>query len=342
MSVLSMSVAAAALVAAAGFAQEPAPELAESAAKYRAAAEALEKQRLAAAAQAARLYVGLLGGIERAAAAKGEVKAVEAATKERAAALAGALPPELPAELPTLRLQGTRKALLLKLEKVNADAAAQKKRFDGQYLGILAALAAKAAPDSGLAKQVAAEREAVLAGGKAAEEDGGKEGGGAKEAKVPRGKNAVVNGDFEKVDADGKPEGWQGKGVIVPEKEKGRSFIRFVEKTTSRDGTCGYHELLQELDVPAKAQRFRIATRIRTMDVAPPTKNARPGITLVFQDKGGNEHFKVAKWPGKNGSWADIQTEGPIPAEAVAAKFSVSSGFCPGQIDFDDVEVTFK
>jgi hypothetical protein len=323
------------------FAQDLVPELAEPAAKYKTATETLEKQRLAAAAQAAQSYIATLDGIGKTATAKGDVQTAEAATTEREAALAGALPSELPAGLPALRLQGTRKALLMKLEPINADFGKRKKRLDGEYLGFLDALKQKADPESALAKRIATEKEALLANEKTAE-GSGINGGVAKEIKVARGKNAVVNGDFEKVGADGKPVGWNWGEWIKLIKEKGNTFVRFDEKKMNKDGTTGYHAISQKMTVPATAQRVKIVARIRTFDVAPPTKTSCPEIMITFVDKNGNKRCRPALWPGKNGSWKEVQSEGPIPSDIVEAHFSVSSGYCPGQIDFDDVEVTFK
>jgi len=324
-------------------AQELPPELAEPAAKYKAAVESLDKQRLENVALAAQSYVATLNEIKKAATTKGDVKTAEAATKERDVALAGKLPPDLPAGLPALRLQGTRKALLAKLTPINADFGKRKKRLDGEYLGVLDALRQKADPESALAKRVEAEKEALLADEKTA--DGGGEGKNSvdsKEAKVARGKNVVVNGDFEKLGADEKPVGWNWGEWIKLIKEKGNTLVRFDEKKMNKDGTASYHAISQEITVPATAQRVKIVARIRTIDVAPPTKTSCPTITITFTDKNGNKHYRTATWPGKNGSWKEIQSEGPIPLDIVEAHFSVSSGYCPGQIDFDDVEVTFQ
>lgn len=302
------------------------------------------RQRLADAAQAARPYAGALNQVDKAATAKGEIKIIEAVAKERAAAFAGRLVPELPTELPALRLQGTRKALLMKLEKINADAAARKGRLDGQYLGALAALAAKAEPESALAKQVAAEREALLAGGKA-DGGGGENGGDAKADKVQRGKNVVVNGDFEKVDADGKPEGWNWGDWITLVNEKGNLFVRFEDKVLNVDGTVAVHNLEQAINIPNVSKSVTVSARLRTKAcVSRATiRPKKPGFSIGFNDgEGNNIAYLTAEWSGKNGPWIDIQNIGAIPAGAVTGSLIISNGRCPGQIDFDDIEVTFK
>jgi hypothetical protein len=240
------------------FTQDLLSELAGPAEAYKTAVEALEKQRLSDMAQAARTYVSVLDGIEKSATAKGEVKIVEAAARERKAALAGRLAAELPAELPALRLQGSRRALLMKQEKVNVDAAGRKKRLDSQYLGVLASLAAKAEPGSTLGKQVAAEREAVLAAGKEGAGGGKASGGEAKASQVPRGKNVVVNGDFEKVDALGKPEGWLFHGPVSVEKEERNTFVRIKGGTVAG----GYYR--QEMERPNNVTHGTIRAKLRT------------------------------------------------------------------------------
>ena len=324
-------------------AQDLPPELAESAAKYKAATEALEKQRLAAAAQAAQPYVATLDGIGKAATAKGDVKTAEAATKEREAALAGALPAELPAGLPALRLQGTRKALLMKLEPITSDFGKRKKRLDGEYLGFLDALKQKADPESALAKRIAAEKETLLADEKGS---AGKPGDEKKEAKVSRGKNVVVNGDFEKADADGKPEGWKidwgWKDRVSLVTEKGNSFIRFDEIVDNKDGSSSLHMFTQNIEFPRKAERATVSARLRTENVVCPNKENFPSVMVTFCDQANKKRCCPAFWGGKNGSWKTIQADVSIPVGVVSAEIAVMNGYCPGRMDFDDIEVSFK
>ena len=127
------------------YAQELLPELAEPAAKHKAADEALDKQKQEAVAVAAKSYVSALDGIEKAATAKNDLDQVAAAVKEREAAVSGTLESDLPAALPKAKLQNTRKALLASLERINADFAKRKKQADADYLRFLATLQPKAA-----------------------------------------------------------------------------------------------------------------------------------------------------------------------------------------------------
>ncbi len=319
-------------------AQELLPEVAGAAAKYKAAVEALGKQKAEAVGRAAQSYVSALDGIEKTATAKGDVDLIAAVVKEREAALAGTLEEELPAALPKARLYGTRKALQKSVEKIGGDFARKGKQADADYLRALAGLQTKAAPGSELAKQVAAEKAAVLAGGA----DVGN--GEAKGKKVSRGKNAVVNGDFQKVDADGKPEGWDwySSTVFTLGTEKENNFIRFDGKPGNQDGTCSLHMIGQKLEMPKGAERVCIRAQLRTEKVVSPGKSKVPGIMIEFLDQKEKKHFRVATWDGKNGPWKEIKSEGPMPLDTISAEIKVLNGSCPGQIDFDEVEVTFK
>lgn len=339
----SISAVVVVVVSVAALAQELLPEVAGESGKYRAAVAALEQSRLAEAGRAAQAYVSALDGVGKSATAKGEVPVIEAVAKEREAALAGALPQELPACLPALRLQGTRKALWLKLDTINAHAAAKRKPFEAQYLGALAALAARAAPDSALAKQVAAEKAAVLAAGKPA--GNGENSGDANAAKAPRGKNAVVNGDFEKVGADGGPEGWKGVRYVTVESENGNRFVRFVDGPLNRDGTTRHQAITEEIEVPKQARTVRIGARVRVKTPADfrAKEGKKPRVYLQLLDPSDKPFVWFhGVWDGPQGRWTDIEEENVLPQNAVRVQVIVTNDYWPGQVDFDDIEVAFK
>jgi hypothetical protein len=318
------------------WAQELLPELAAASGKHKAAVEAVEKQRLEAVAQAARSYMSALDGVEKSATAKGEIDLVAAVVKEREAAASGTLEPDLPTALPKAKLQGARKALLAKAEALSADFARRRKQADADYLKALASLQPKAAANPELAKQIAAEKAALLEGAS------GTAGGGEK-GKTPRGKNVVVNGDFEKVGADGKPEGWKCADSITVEKEDNNTFVRFVQ-AVNNDGTVRIQECSRDVDieVPKNAKAVALSARIRTKDCVL-KKVGIPCSTISFINLQEKCVYQVGlQWGGKNGSWKTGQTERPVPKDAVTARVSINNGRCPGQIDFDDIEVTFK
>lgn len=319
--------------AAAVFAQELLPELAGLAGKHTAAVAEVERQRGEAAAKAAQPYVSALDGVEKAATAKGEIKAVEAAAKEREAALSGRLATDVPAGLPALRLQGTRKAVL-----------------DGQYLGALAGLAAKAEPESALAKQVAAEREALLAD-KKADGGGGDNGGDAKADKVPRGKNVVVNGDFQKIGEDGKPEGWViwpgwGKGAMLAS-ENGNTFFRATDEPVNMDGTGTQNGTRQTITdpIPPKASMILASVSVRAQPKSIIiSKNIWPYLHVQLLDSSSQEisSFQVQARTVSSGKFTTFRSERALPAETRHINLVLYNGKCKGNVDFDDIEVTFK
>ncbi len=317
------------------FAQELLPELAAPAAQHKAADEALEKQKLEAIAVAAKSYVSTLDSIEKTATAKGEIDLVAAVVKEREAAASGTLEPNLPAALPKARLQMSRKSLLASLERINADFAKRKKRADADYLRVLATLQPKAASNPGLAKQLAAEKTALLEGGNAGS------GNGSPVTDQPRGKNVVVNGDFEKL-IDGMPEGWEDrsrKGGVSVETEDGNKFIR-IENKKNNDGV--WHGLTQEVDVPPGSKEMVASVRLRTKDCVS-FRGISPYIKVVVKGQDEGERCEViARSNGKNRRWETIMGKENVPNGAVKAWVEVKDCGCPGQIDFDDVEVTFK
>ena len=322
------------------FAQELLPELAAPAAKHKATDEALDKQKLESIALAAKSYVSALDSIEKTATAKGEIDLVAAVVKEREAVASGALESNLPAALPKARLQMSRKTLLTSVERINADFAKRKKMADADYLRVLATFQTKAASNPELAKQFAAEKAALLEGGGVAGSRGGQT------SKKVNPKNVVVNGDFEKV-ADGIPEGWQMSKKISVLTEKGSTFVRFDAKP-AKDGSCARLVVEQkDIVVPPKAELCTISLRMRTANVPSPAKGKGgafcPTFWLNFSDDKGTHLGRAAiNWEGKNGSWRKLQREAAIPAGAVRAVAEPSNGSSPGQIDFDDIEVTFK
>ena len=325
-------------------AQDVLPELALPAAKYKGAIESLNKQKQEAMAKAAQSYVGLLDGIEKTATAKGDLDLVAAVVKEREAAVTGMVDPELPAALPKAKLKTARKTLLATLERVNEDFAKRRKQVDADYLRVLATLQTKSASNPELAKQVASEKAVLLGNGSAGVAVGVGHGEGM--AKAQRGKNVVVNGDFEKV-IDGKPEGWERTTHVTVETENGNKFLRFKKNVISDGTVTTCSQILQNINLPQRgAKSVTITAKLRTKECVrnragklPPS----PCAQINFEDRDGKIiHFSVASWGQSNGSWKTIFREDAIPENAAAASVLVLNGYCPGQIDFDDIEVTFK
>ncbi|MEI7946664.1 MAG: hypothetical protein WCJ02_08205 [bacterium] len=315
------------------YAQELLSELAGPAAKHKASNEALDKQKQESVASATKSYLSALDGIEKSATAKGELDLVAAVVKEREAAVAGALDPELPTALPKAKLQSTRKTLLAKIEQLNVDFAKRKKLVDADYLRFLATLQTKAASNPELAKQLAAEKAALLAGST-------DNGSGGATARVAHGKNIIVNGDFEKV-ADGKAEGWLYGDLVTVEKENKNSFIRLKTVPINKDGSVATEYVFQSIFLPADVKTVTLSARCRAT-IAPSAKG-KPAAFVIFYDKNGKEiHFVYGNLPEYKGFWKTIEQIGLIPKDAVRAGMALTNDKCSGQIDFDDVEVTFK
>lgn len=320
-------------VAPISYAQDLLPELAGPAAKHKAANEALDKQKLEAVALATKPYLSALDSLEKSATAKGELDVVAAVVKEREAATAGTLDPELPAALPKIKLQSTRKALLTKLEQINADSAKRKKQSDADYLRVLATLQSKAATNPELAKQLATEKAALLA----STSDNGNAGTMTKGA---RGKNMLLNGNFEKI-VNGKPEGWLCGNAVTVETENKNTFVRFKTVPVDKNGTMPSQYVFQSIVLPSDVKNVALSARCRaTIDQG---SKGKPAAFVVFYDKNGKEiHFVYGNLPEYKGSWKTIEQIGMVPKEAVKAGMALTNDKCSGPIDFDDVEVTFK
>jgi hypothetical protein len=315
------------------YAQELLPELAGPAAKHKATNETLDKQKQEAVAGATKSYLSALDSIEKSATAKGELEVVAAVVKEREATIAGTLDPELPTALPKAKLQSTRKALLTKIEQLNVDFAKRKKLADADYLRFLATLQTKAATNPELAKQLAAEKAALLAGST-------DNGSGGPTTKVAHGKNIIVNGDFEKV-VDGKAEGWLYGNLAAVGTENKNSFIRLKNVPINKDGSVATQYVFQSIVLPADVKNVSLSARCRAN--IDPSAKGKPAAFVIFYDKNGKEiHFVYGNLPEYKGSWKTIEQIGQVPKDAVRAGMALTNDKCSGQIDFDDVEVTFK
>lgn len=315
-------------------AQDLLPELAAPAAQYKTAVETLDKQKLEAIAGAAKSYVSALDSVEKAATAKGELELVATVVKEREAAASGALEPDLPAALPKARLQMSRKSLLASIKRISADFAKRKNKADADYLRVLATLQSKAAANPELAKQLAAEKTALLGNDGAAAEPG------KKASKKANAKNVVVNGDFETVTTDGSPEGWRFRECAKVEKEGKNTFMRIECSHLNNDGSVCGHYIGQEFAVPKDAIKVTVSARLRTKNRV---ISKTPPAFCSFRDVSGNELSVVyASWNEKKGCWMETQGAGPVPKNAEKVKFMLTNGKCAGQFDYDDIEVTFK
>ena len=159
------------------------------------------------------------------------------------------------------------------------------------------------------------------------------------------GKNVVVNIDFENT-VDGVPDGWlMSKSDATIETEGKNKFFRFDStKVITKDGLVPFNIFKKGIEFPKGAKAATISAKIRAINcVISKTTPRFPQATICFENQAGKEFFWIpAKWEAKNGDWKTIHAEADIPNAAVKAKVNLLNGCCPGQIDFDDIEVTFK
>ncbi len=328
------------------FSQDVAPELVKPQAQYKAVVEKIEAQKLTAIAKAAKSYLSALAAEEKKALNAGKVDIVAAITKERSAALSGEPATELPAEIPSgMRIKNARKSSLSSLKRVQTDYSKRRGKLDADYLKYLSKLHAKHASNDELVKQIAEEKAAVLqlaADAKTAE----KEEVAKKDKKVARGKNVVVNGDFEQV-VDGKPVGWERLDqAITVVTEKGNSFLRINAEVANKDGIAPNHVIrfLKNIPVPKNAKTITLSTKLRTKDCSVRAKKnpKHPHLSVCFESKGKNAGYRCTRWNKKNGPWQMFKLQEDIPVNAEDIRVAIMNGYCTGQMDFDDIEVSFK
>lgn len=146
----------------------------------------------------------------------------------------------------------------------------------------------------------------------------------------------VVNGDFEKVDVLGKPEGWFFHGPVSVEKEERNTFVRIKGGTVAG----GYYR--QEMERPNNVTHGTIRVKLRTHGCIG-FDRSRVNANISCKNEEGKVIFWIMAISGrKDGVWTTIHGEGAIPKEATWFCFELNYKGSKGQVDFDDVEVTFK
>ena len=127
------------------------------------------------------------------------------------------------------------------------------------------------------------------------------------------------------------------------ETENKNAFVRLTVKAFNNDGTAKKEDIRQEeINVPKGAKTATYTAKLRMKDcVFVNTEN--PALAICFYNQ--EQKLLTILFQGsskKNGPWKTIQGVGPVPKDAVKAVVSFSNFRCPGQFDFDDVELTFK
>ena len=171
-------------------------------------------------------------------------------------------------------------------------------------------------------------------------------GNGIHAAESKLGKNAVFNGDFSQV-VHGKPEGWKSlRGAsdsLTLETEGKNKFVRFEKNDVNKDGTVSTLRCIsQKIPIPQGAKTVTFSVKLRTTNCIDMPSYA-PTLQLEFSNKEGKSAgTSGVPWGGKNGAWDHLKKETRISKDAVTVIVVISTGYRPGQIDFDDVEVIFE
>jgi hypothetical protein len=311
------------------FAQNLAPDLAPLAAKYKSETAALDAQRAAALKQAQQPYIAALDSAEKNATTAGNVAAVAAIATERGGLGKELLAPSPPAGLPK-ELQAPRKTCLDAIARARAADAPRRQTLDAAYLRALAGLSAKAAKDPDLAKQIETEKQNLLAAAPAATSiEGGR----------TNAKNAVVNGSFDVVDAQGHPGGWITPEGFTVVRDGANNVLHGMAKAP------GYVAVTQDIVLPARAKSVTLRGRVRGKFVGrdPAQNHYGACIAAVFidkQDQGTNNWLMLDG--GRDPKWTKLTVTQPVPNNMKALQVVLVLKYVVGEFDYDDIEVEFR
>ena len=316
-------------------AQDLAPELAPLVAKHKADLAALDAQKAAAIARAQQPYLAALDSAEKTATTAGALEVVATITKEREALKTGLMAPALPEGLPKT-LQPARKSCLDATARVSADAGPRQRAIDAEYLRALAALQPKAAANAELAKQIAAEKESLLANASSATGD--------KKPAAVNSRNVVVNGTFDAADADGRPRGWTfygpgAEGLMKVVREGSNSFLQMV--ITGAPLSVGVD---QHIPVPPRAKAITLRARIRGKATDHHANDPNWGGNVLgrFFNADGKELGGPMVIGGREAGWKSLAKNEPIPTGAKEVVVACTGWWVSGIFDFDEVEVEFR
>jgi hypothetical protein len=319
-------------------AQTVAPELAQLMVKYKADLGALDTQRQATLKEAQLSYAGTLAAAEKTATATRNAAALAAIATERAALDSGLMAPVFPAGLPR-ELQMPRKTYLDTSTRIRAAEAPRRQAIDTDYLRALTNLQAKAENNSELLKQVAVEKQKLMANAPpiAAEAIGSS--GSIKQ----NNRNAVINGTFDLTEAGDRPSGWNLKGNA----EEACKVVRDGSNNTLRisTGTIVYTEVAQEIPVPPKAKSVILSGRVRGKWENRDTTHDDWGANIyaVNVDTDGKP---IGDWIGLVGGrdvgWKSLSQTGRIPTGSKTLRVQCVLKFISGAFQFDDIVVEFR
>lgn len=318
------------LAVATATAQDAHPKLAPLKTKYEADASALAAERDEAAAKARAAYERALAVAERAATDARDAKTAAAIARERQTAADGRMAPAFPADLPGT-LQSPRREYLAAVARAAAEMAPRRQKLDAEYLAQIARL--DAGGDAALAKQLAAEKERLLAAA------------GSKTAATTEslaGKNSVVvNGDFSAGEPGSLPKGWTpaypgGTAKIVPD---GKNQILRLEM----DDKAQNVGVKQDVNVPPNARSATFRARMRGKPKNLKEENrAEARMTLRITDAKGQPLPHTMIRSKHSIGWQNEQRVIDLPLGAKSIEIVCSSIFAEGTFDFDDVSLDFK
>jgi hypothetical protein len=224
------------------------------------------------------------------------------------------------------------------MARVSVDASPRQRAIDAEYLRALAALQARAVGNAELAKQIAAEKEKVLAN----VSSGAVPVSGSK----PRNeRNEVVNGTFDVPDAGGQPAAWkppEREGVSFKVVREGANSIVRVTVEKPSDNFMA----IQIVAVPPRAKTMTLRGRVRGKWTGRSTEDDNWGANIAARFMGADDQL-IGPWVinvgGREaGGWKSLSKS--IPVESGAKKLRVQFGaqVVSGTFDFDDVEVEFR
>ena len=162
--------------------------------------------------------------------------------------------------------------------------------------------------------------------------------------------NMVKNGNFELMDADGRPEDWNISHPNFLEKnettvevltEEGKTFYRVTKSAATGPG-LGW----QKFDIPAGTENLRIAARIRGRDITRGSEGWNlPGLGMTYfysDDENDSKTGDVAKWiliPTGDTEWRDYESIIPVRDGAPIGNIAIIGAGWTGTMDITDIVV---
>jgi hypothetical protein len=122
--------------------------------------------------------------------------------------------------------------------------------------------------------------------------------------------------------------------------------VRINAEVANKDGTAFLYMicLSHNISVPKKARPITASINIRTKDCSVRAKKnpKHPHLSVCFESKGKNAGYRCTRWNKKNGPWQMFKLQEDIPVNAEDIRVAIMNGYCTGQMDFDDIEISFK